>query len=78
MQLYVNLRGNDPASQVSATEALAGFLRALGAASQDIPLTEAERAARCRSAVAGRRLLVTLDNAATVEQVRPLLPGRRR
>jgi tetratricopeptide (TPR) repeat protein/transcriptional regulator with XRE-family HTH domain len=74
-QLYVNLRGYDPDRPVSAAEALAGFLRALGVAGQDIPLEEAERAARYRSLVAGRRLLVVLDNAASVEQVRPLMPG---
>ena len=74
-QLYVNLRGYDLDRPVSAAEALAGFLRALGVAGQDIPLEEAERAARYRSLVAGRRLLVLLDNAASVEQVRPLLPG---
>ena len=60
---------------MTAAEALAGFLRALGVAGQDIPLEEAERAARYRSLLAGRRMLVVLDNAATVEQVRPLLPG---
>jgi tetratricopeptide (TPR) repeat protein/transcriptional regulator with XRE-family HTH domain len=74
-QLYVNLRGYDPDRPVPATEALAGFLRALGVAGQEIPLEEAERAARYRSLLAGKRLLVVLDNAATVEQVRPLLPG---
>jgi tetratricopeptide (TPR) repeat protein/DNA-binding XRE family transcriptional regulator len=74
-QLYVNLRGFDPDQPVTADEALAGFLRALGVPSGAIPLGEAERAARYRSLVAGRRLLVVLDNASTVEQVRPLLPG---
>jgi DNA-binding SARP family transcriptional activator/uncharacterized protein HemY len=74
-QLYVNLRGYDPGQPVTATDALAGFLRALGVAGADIPLEEAERAARYRSLLAGRRLLVVLDNAATAEQVRPLLPG---
>jgi tetratricopeptide (TPR) repeat protein/transcriptional regulator with XRE-family HTH domain len=72
-QLYVNLRGYDPDQPVSAGEALAWFLGALGV--PDIPPGEAERAARFRSLVAGRRLLVVLDNAASVEQVRPLLPG---
>jgi tetratricopeptide (TPR) repeat protein/transcriptional regulator with XRE-family HTH domain len=74
-QLYVNLRGFDPGPPVPAADALAGFLRALGVAGADIPPGESERAARFRSAVAGKRLLVLLDNAASVEQVRPLLPG---
>jgi tetratricopeptide (TPR) repeat protein/transcriptional regulator with XRE-family HTH domain len=74
-QLYANLRGYDPDQPVGAGEVLAAFLRALGVAGSDIPLGEAERAARYRSLVAGRRLLVVLDNAGTEEQVRPLLPG---
>ncbi len=74
-QLYINLRGYDPEQPVSALGALAGFLRALGVTSRDIPAEEAERAARYRSLLAGRRMLVVLDNAATEEQVRPLLPG---
>jgi tetratricopeptide (TPR) repeat protein/transcriptional regulator with XRE-family HTH domain len=74
-QLYVNLRGYDPDQPVPAAEALAGFLRALGVFGADVPLGEAERAARYRSLLAGRRVLVMLDNAAAVEQVRPLLPG---
>lgn len=74
-QLYVNLRGYDPEQPVSAQEALAGFLRALGVTSRDIPAGDAERAARYRSLLAGRRMLVVLDNVATEAQVRPLLPG---
>jgi tetratricopeptide (TPR) repeat protein len=74
-QLYVNLRGYDPGQPLAAGEALAGFLRALGIADADVPLEEAERAARYRSVAAGKRLLVVLDNAATEDQVRPLLPG---
>jgi tetratricopeptide (TPR) repeat protein/DNA-binding XRE family transcriptional regulator len=74
-QLYVNLRGYDPDQPVAVAEALAGFLRALGVPDAEIPLEEDERAARLRSVVAGRRLLMILDNARTVEQVRPLLPG---
>jgi tetratricopeptide (TPR) repeat protein/transcriptional regulator with XRE-family HTH domain len=74
-QLYVNLRGYDPGRPVPAAEALAGFLRALGVPDADIPLDEGERAARFRSVVADRRLLMVLDNAGTVKQVRPLLPG---
>jgi hypothetical protein len=71
----VNLRGYDPGQLVPAADALAGFLRALGVPGPDIPLEPDERAARYRSLLAGRRMLVVLDNAGSVEQVRLLLPG---
>jgi DNA-binding SARP family transcriptional activator/tetratricopeptide (TPR) repeat protein len=74
-QLYVNLRGYDVGQPMPAIDALAGFLRALGVAGPDIPVAADERAARYRSLLAGRRMLVVLDNAGQVEQVRPLLPG---
>jgi DNA-binding SARP family transcriptional activator len=74
-QLYVNLRGYDPDQPLSAADALAGFLRSLGLRGQDIPPEERERAARYRSLVAGKRILVMLDNAGSADQVRPLLPG---
>jgi len=74
-QLYVNLRGYDPEQPVSAADALAGFLRALGVAGTDIPPEVDERAASYRSQLDGRRILIVLDNAPSVEQVRPLLPG---
>ena len=74
-QLYVNLRGHDPGQPMPPADALAGFLRALGVPGQDIPPELEERAARYRSLLAGRRMLVLLDNAGEVEQVRPLLPG---
>ena len=74
-QLYVNLRGYDPDRPVTAGDALARFLRALGVPGQDIPPEADERAARYRSLLSGRRALVVLDNAGSVEQVRPLLPG---
>jgi tetratricopeptide (TPR) repeat protein/transcriptional regulator with XRE-family HTH domain len=74
-QLYVNLRGYDPDQAMTAGEALVGFLSALGLAGSDIPFDLDDRAARFRTEVADRRMLIVLDNAATVEQVRPLLPG---
>ncbi|UXX97603.1 NB-ARC domain-containing protein [Streptomyces sp. AD2-2] len=74
-QLYVNLRGYDPDRPMTAPDALVRFLTALGVSGQDIPLEPDDRAARYRTEVAGRRMLIVLDNAATVEQVRPLLPG---
>lgn len=74
-QLYADLRGYGPESSLSPDDALAGFLRELGVDSAVIPGELAERAARFRTLVAGRRILVVLDNARTAEQVRPLLPG---
>jgi|HubBroStandDraft_5_1064220.scaffolds.fasta_scaffold00599_13 tetratricopeptide (TPR) repeat protein/transcriptional regulator with XRE-family HTH domain len=74
-QLYVNLRGHHPGRRMQAADALAAFLRALGVHGQDIPENEAERAARYRSLLAGRRMLVIADNALEVGQVRPLIPG---
>jgi tetratricopeptide (TPR) repeat protein len=74
-QLYVNLRGYDPGQPVPAADALAGFLSSLGVPGQDIPPEVDQRAARYRSLLAGRRMLVVLDNAGSADQVRPLLPG---
>ncbi|MFK0259111.1 AfsR/SARP family transcriptional regulator [Streptomyces sp. NPDC090445] len=74
-QLYVNLRGHGGDRPLRPTDALSGFLEALGVPARDIPVTEDRGAARFRSLCAGRRLLVILDDAASEEQVRPLLPG---
>jgi DNA-binding SARP family transcriptional activator/tetratricopeptide (TPR) repeat protein len=75
-QLYVNLRGFDPSGQpVQPTEAIQGFLDALGVPAQRIPAGLTEQAALYRSQLADRRILVVLDNARDTGQVRPLLPG---
>ena len=74
-QLYADLRGYDAGRPVSAAAVLARFLRALGVAGTDIPDGVDERAAAYRSLLAGRRMLVVLDNAGQAQQVRPLLPG---
>ena len=59
----------------SAAEVLARFLRDLGLPDAAIPAGEVERAARYRTALAGRRVLIVLDDARDAAQVRPLLPG---
>ena len=74
-QLYVNLRGYGPREPVPAGEALAGLLHSLGVPRHEIPAETDERAARYRSLLAGRRMLIVLDNARDAGQVRPLLPG---
>jgi tetratricopeptide (TPR) repeat protein len=75
-QLHVNLRGFDPTgSVVTPQEAIYGFLQALAVPPDQIPATMQARAALYRSRLAGKRMLVVLDNARDAEQVRPLLPG---
>ncbi|HET6741983.1 MAG TPA: BTAD domain-containing putative transcriptional regulator [Kribbella sp.] len=74
-QLYVDLCGYGPEPPMTPDDVLAGFLRELGVDGTDLPADCAERAARFRSLIAGRRILVLLDNARRTEQVRPLLPG---
>ena len=73
-QLYVDLLGATP-NPLPAGDVLARFLRDLGVDGRDIPVDEAERAARYRTTLARRRMLVVLDNARDAAQVRPLLPG---
>jgi tetratricopeptide (TPR) repeat protein len=74
-QLYADLRGYDPQRPLAPAEALARFLRGMGVDGDQIPADEAELAARYRTTLAGRRMLVVLDNAHRADQVRPLLPG---
>jgi len=74
-QLYADLRGYGAGPPVRPAAVLAAFLTAFGLARPDIPPGAEERAARYRSLLAGRRMLVFLDNAGSAEQIRPLLPG---
>ncbi|MGW0431235.1 helix-turn-helix domain-containing protein [Micromonospora sp. NPDC003197] len=71
-QLYLDLRGYDPALPLDATSALDCLLRSIGAA---VPAGIQARAAAYRTMLSGRRMLVVLDNARSADQVRPLLPG---
>jgi DNA-binding SARP family transcriptional activator/tetratricopeptide (TPR) repeat protein len=75
-QLYVNLRGFDPAgAALDPGQALHGFLDALDVPSAQIPDDVAPASALFRSLVADKQILIVLDNARDAEQVRPLLPG---
>ncbi len=74
-QLYVDLRGYALGPPARISDALAQLLRALDPAAGALPPTVAEAAAQYRSRLAGKRVLVVLDNARSVEQIRPLLPG---
>ncbi|QUQ66930.1 AfsR/SARP family transcriptional regulator [Kutzneria sp. CA-103260] len=75
-QLFVDLRGFDPHfSPVTPEDALGHLLRGLGAQADTQHTGLAAQSALYRSLLAGRRLLVVLDNAVSAEQVRPLLPA---
>ncbi len=75
-QLYVDLRGFDPSGKpLTATEAVRALLDALDVPASRIPPALGAQVGLYRSLLAGRRLLVLLDNAADEAQVRPLLPG---
>ncbi|HEX8866378.1 MAG TPA: BTAD domain-containing putative transcriptional regulator, partial [Lentzea sp.] len=75
-QLFVDLLGFTPGNApLDPMAVLRGFLDALGVEAGQIPTERHAGEALFRSLVADRRMLVLLDNAATADQVVPLLPG---
>ncbi|MFE2214669.1 tetratricopeptide repeat protein [Streptomyces canus] len=75
-QLYVNLHGFDHDRRpLEPREALELLLSGLGLAASEIPPDQEAQARALRTLLAGRRVLVLLDNAASADQVRPLLPA---
>ena len=73
-QLYADLLGGTP-DPLPPADVLARFLRDLGVDGRQVPVGEEERAALYRTRLAGRQMLIVLDNARDAAQVRPLLPG---
>ncbi|OLF05181.1 hypothetical protein BLA60_37325 [Actinophytocola xinjiangensis] len=75
-QLFADLRGFSPDSEPLPTDvAVRGFLDGLGVPAARVPADLPAQTALYRSLVAGRRMLIVLDNAASADQVVPLLPG---
>ncbi|MFC5287051.1 ATP-binding protein [Actinokineospora guangxiensis] len=73
--LYVDLQGFGGSPPVMMERVLERVLRALGVPWEEMPTAVAEQSALYRSLLARKRILVLLDNAASAEQVLPLLPG---
>ncbi|MFB4273305.1 BTAD domain-containing putative transcriptional regulator [Nonomuraea sp. GTA35] len=75
-QLFLDLHAHTAGQRpLEAAEALEVLLRQLGVPTERVPASMTERAALWRAELAGRRVLLVLDNAADAAQVRPLLPG---
>jgi tetratricopeptide (TPR) repeat protein len=75
-QFFLSLHAHTPGQRpVDPADALASLLLTAGLAPQQIPPGTETRAARWRDHVAGKKILLLLDDAAGHEQVRPLLPG---
>ena len=75
-QIFLPLHGHTPGQRpVDPVDALANLLMTTGVPVQQIPSGLEERMALWRDRLAGRQLLLVLDDAADSEQVRPLLPG---
>ncbi|WP_309112920.1 BTAD domain-containing putative transcriptional regulator [Saccharothrix sp.] len=72
-RLYADLRGSDRGP--ATADVLTRFLRALGVPPEQIPVDSDEQGTLFRTLLAGRRMLVVLDDATAPDQVRPLLPG---
>lgn len=73
--LYLNLRGYGPGDPMSVADAQRQLLRSLGVEPHRVPVDVEEAAGLLRSRLAGRRMLVLLDNAADASHVLRLLPG---
>jgi tetratricopeptide (TPR) repeat protein/transcriptional regulator with XRE-family HTH domain len=72
LPLHAHTAGQQP---VTPSDALATLLQTNGIAAAQIPASSESRASLWRDRVAGQRLLLVLDDAASSDQVRPLLPG---
>ncbi len=74
-QLYADLRGYSADAPVRPIDMLTRFLLACGMPAERIPADETDAATAYRSLLADRQMLIIFDNAASADQIRPLLPG---
>lgn len=75
--LYLNLDGFSSRQPMTVEQALTLLLRGLGVEGDRVPADALSQAALYRSLSHGRHMMILLDNAVDVAQVRPLMPGSR-
>lgn len=75
-QLFVRLHGHTPGQRpADPANVLASLLATVGVPAQQVPADPDARAALWRDRLAGRRILLILDDAVSYAQVEPLLPA---
>ena len=74
-QLFLDVRGHDPATAAGTADVLAHMLRSLGVPPERVPAELAEQTGLYRSLLHDKRILVVVDNAASADQVLPLVPA---
>jgi DNA-binding SARP family transcriptional activator len=75
-QLFARLHGSE-AVPTDPFEVLGGFLTSVGVSAAQVPAELQERSSLFRSWCAEREVLIVLDNAASGEQIAPLMPGSK-
>jgi hypothetical protein len=73
-QIFVDLHGQDLDLALSANDVLGVALGALGVPRADVPAGTDERAARYRTLISGRRMLIVADDAGAAEPLLALVP----
>jgi DNA-binding SARP family transcriptional activator/tetratricopeptide (TPR) repeat protein len=76
-QIHLDLRGYGPDAPIEPAGAVTTVLHATGVPTDQMPTELATLTALLRTRLAGRRMLIVLDNVRDPDQVRPLLPGAR-
>ncbi|WP_433536011.1 BTAD domain-containing putative transcriptional regulator [Micromonospora sp. CA-249363] len=74
-QLFIDLHGHSERRPLTPATAVAALLRQLGVPPEGLPENTDDRLALWRTELAGLRACVVLDNAASADQVAPLLPN---
>ncbi|MEW2357939.1 tetratricopeptide repeat protein [Spirillospora sp. NPDC029432] len=73
--IFIDLRGHSDRAALTSREALSRALRALNVPASRIPADEGELTTLYRSQLARKQILIVLDDAASFQQVHPLMPG---